>query len=105
MTKLSGPPEMRRGKRDGKQNSNGKPNNWAMNLSPSNRRLHNESNQTVRVPWRDGDLSSLGAHPWQMPTLVYTSAAGVNCQDFTSISFTTCLTLGIVLANLLASLF
>src|SRR5215831_5058141 len=58
MTKLSGPPEMRRGKRDGKQNSNGKPNNWAMNLSPSNRRLHNESTQAERVPWKARVLTS-----------------------------------------------
>ena len=48
----------------------------------------------------------LGAtYSWQMPTQVYASASGRKRQDFTSISFTTCLTLGIVFANLPASLF
>lgn len=37
-----------------------------------------------------------GAAPWQMPTLCARRHLGVNWQDFTSISFTICLTLGIV---------
>jgi hypothetical protein len=35
-----------------KQNSNGKPNNWATNLSPSNPRLRNEPVQRIAVPWK-----------------------------------------------------
>src|SRR6266436_5286129 len=42
MTRPSGTPETPRGRKGWKQNSNGKPNNWATNWSPSNPRLHNE---------------------------------------------------------------
>jgi hypothetical protein len=34
------------------QNSNGKPNSWATNLSPSNPKLHNEPVQRTGVPWK-----------------------------------------------------
>ena len=40
------------GKNDWKQNSNGKPNNWALNWSPSNSRLHNDPIQRGGVPWK-----------------------------------------------------
>src|SRR5712691_10944632 len=42
MTRPSGTPETSSGRKGSKQNSNGKPNNWATNWSPSNPRLHNE---------------------------------------------------------------
>ena len=52
MTRPSVTLETPRERKDLKQNSNGKPNNWATNLSPSNPRLHNESLQTAGVPWK-----------------------------------------------------
>ena len=44
-----------RRRKDWKQNSNGKPNNSATNLSPSNPRLHNELVRTAGVPWSLAD--------------------------------------------------
>src|SRR6516225_3679719 len=68
MTRPSGTLETPKERKDLKQNSNGKPNNWATNLSPSNPRLHNESLQTAGVagvPWKlyPGELrgGSVGA--------------------------------------------
>jgi hypothetical protein len=58
-TRPSGTPGTPRGKNDWKQNSNGKPNNWATNLSPSNPRLHNEPVQRAGgVPWKRGPASA-----------------------------------------------
>src|SRR6266404_8754200 len=52
MTRPSGTSETPSGRKGWVRNSNGKPNNWATNLSPSNPRLHNEPVQHERVPWK-----------------------------------------------------
>src|SRR5215469_6351497 len=64
MTRPSGTQETPRERKDLKLNSNGKPNNWATNLSPSNPRLHNESLQTAGVPWKPaGCRRTVGPRP------------------------------------------
>src|SRR5579864_1993542 len=55
MTRPFGMPETPRGRKGWKQNSNGKPNNWATNSFPSNPKLHNQLVQ--------GEGSSLEATP------------------------------------------
>jgi Transposase IS116/IS110/IS902 family len=62
-TRPSGTQEMPRGKKGSKQNSNGKPNNWATNLSPSNLRPHNERVQHAAVPW----MFPVGEKPTRTP--------------------------------------
>src|ERR1017187_2528629 len=52
MTRPFGMPETPKGRKGWKQNSNGKPNNWALNWSPSNSRLHNDPIQRGGVPWK-----------------------------------------------------
>src|SRR5258708_238136 len=52
MTRPSGTSETPSGRKGWVRNSNGKPNNWATNLSPSNPRLHNEPVQHERVRWK-----------------------------------------------------
>src|SRR5271156_3535164 len=52
MTSQSGLPKTPRGRKGWKRDSNGKPNNSATNLSPSNPRLHNELLQRTGVPWK-----------------------------------------------------
>jgi transposase len=51
-TRPSGTQETPSGRIGCEQNSNGKLNNWATNLSPSNPRPHNEPIQRTGVPWK-----------------------------------------------------
>src|ERR1017187_807231 len=59
MTRPFGMPETPKGRKGWKQNSNGKPNNWALNWSPSNSRLHNDPIQRGGVPWKPCLLSTV----------------------------------------------
>src|SRR5882762_4896853 len=52
MTRPSGTRETHSGRKGWLQKSNGKPNNWATNLSPSNPKLHNDPIQHTGVPWK-----------------------------------------------------
>src|ERR1035438_2199863 len=67
MTRQFGMPETPKGRKGWKQNSNGKPNNWALNWSPSNSRLHNDPIQRGGVPWkprRFAPRSAIHANHW-----------------------------------------
>src|ERR1017187_6683745 len=57
MTRPFGMPETPKGRKGWKQNSNGKPNDWALNWSPSNSRLHNDPIQRGGVPWKPQAIS------------------------------------------------
>jgi len=63
---------MPNGHPDWKQDSNAKPNISAMNLSPSNRRPHNDSSETEEVPWKPCRLHDLLCHY----TFYYTGPGG-----------------------------
>src|ERR1035441_10477141 len=80
MTRPFGMPETPKGRKGWKQNSNGKPNNWALNWSPSNSRLHNDPIQRGGVPWKPQAIT------------LKTPSPGVNefykkgCQEKSSLS-------------------
>src|ERR1700747_2819837 len=63
MTRPFGPPETPRERKGCKQNSNGKPNNWATNLFPLNSRPHNQPAQHAGVPWKSEGTSIVTKKP------------------------------------------
>src|ERR1035441_8399464 len=66
MTRPFGMPETPKGRKGWKQNSNGKPNNWALNWSPSNSRLHNDPIQRGEFLGSHGIYRQLSSSPYRI---------------------------------------
>jgi hypothetical protein len=75
------------GRKGSKQNSNGKPNNWATNLSPSNPRLHNEPVQRAGSSL-EAVIRHCGARDRNMP-MVLSSCGPTFVFTFCAIATTT----------------